>query len=91
MGGRPLRSSLRILVSPPISEYSYSSFTHYLAVNRLLYSTMDFHSTHVFSVNKADTSENFAIGWIINRRTDTSQLILKRQEQTLGDGLQGAG
>jgi hypothetical protein len=45
---------------------------------------MDFHSTHVFSVKKADNSANFTADGIINHRT---------QEHTLGDqlcdGLQG--
>jgi hypothetical protein len=31
---------------------------------------MNFRSTHVFSVKKADNSTNFAAGGIINRRTD---------------------
>jgi hypothetical protein len=53
---------------------------------------MDFGSTHVSSVRKADNSANFAAGGIINRRTHHKSLS-KRQEQTKGDqlcdGLQG--
>jgi hypothetical protein len=52
---------------------------------------MDFHSTHVFSIKKADNSTNFAAGRIQNRRTRDNSL--QRQEQTLDnqlcDGLQG--
>jgi hypothetical protein len=35
---------------------------------------MDFLSTYVFSVKKADQSMNFAVGGIINRRTHHNSL-----------------
>jgi hypothetical protein len=47
---------------------------------------MDFRSTHVFSVKKADNSANFAAGGIIKRTTRHNSLCGDK-EQTLGDQL----
>jgi hypothetical protein len=53
---------------------------------------MDFHSTHVLSMKKAENSVNFTVGRIINHKTHYKSL--ERQEQTLDDqlcdGLQGS-
>jgi hypothetical protein len=46
---------------------------------------MDFRSTYVFSMKKADNSMNFTAVRIINRRTHRNSLY--REEQTLGDQL----
>jgi hypothetical protein len=43
---------------------------------------MDFNSTHVFSVKKADSSANITAGEIINYRTHNSFCI---PEKTTGD------
>jgi hypothetical protein len=52
---------------------------------------MDFHSTHVFSVKKADYSTNFAAGRIVNRRSYHNWLCRDKNKlgDQLSDGLQG--
>jgi hypothetical protein len=52
---------------------------------------MDYRSTHVFSMKKADNCANFEAGGIINRRTHSS-LCRDKNKSTgdqLCDGLQG--
>jgi hypothetical protein len=53
-------------------------------------SKMDFHSTHVFSVKKADNSVNFTGGGIINHRMHHNSVETRTNiGDQLCDGLQG--
>jgi hypothetical protein len=70
-----------------IVHHCLSSFTRYiLAVNCASF-MMDFRSTLVFSVYKADKSANFSAGGITSSRTHHNSLCRDRQEHTLRDRL----
>jgi hypothetical protein len=70
---------------PPIFEHStplsYSSFTLYILALNFGSFTMDFHSTHVVSLKKADKSANFAAGRIVSCRTNHNSLYRGKNKQ----------
>jgi hypothetical protein len=84
--------NIRLPIFEHFTPLSYSSFVHYTLAINWEYFTMDFCSTHIFSMKKADNSMNLAAGGNINRRTHHNSLC-REKEQTLDDqlynGLQG--
>jgi hypothetical protein len=44
---------------------------------------MDFHSTHVLGMKKADNSMNFTAGWIVNHRAHHNSLCRDKNKHCM--------